>query len=120
MKYLLLCCTDERLLNAMPESEYDALMNATYAVLKELEASGHLIAAAKLEPVETATTLRMRDGRLAMTDGPFAETKEQLGGYFLVEARDTDEAIRIAARLPPARLGSLEVRAVRPLGRTTE
>jgi hypothetical protein len=80
-----------------------------------LRADGTLIAAEPLHPVDTATTVRVRNGKLAVTDGPFAETKEQLAGFYLVEARNLDEAIQIAAKIPPAREGSIEVRPVREL-----
>jgi hypothetical protein len=77
--------------------------------------SGYLIAAEALQPVETATTVRVRGGRVAVTDGPFAETKEQLAGFYLIEARDLNDAIQVAAKIPPAREGSVEVRPVREL-----
>ena len=77
--------------------------------------SGHCIASEALESVETATTVRVRNGKVAIVDGPFAETKEQLAGFYLIEARDLDEAIGIAARIPPAGVGSIEVRPVRPI-----
>lgn len=77
--------------------------------------SGHCIASEALEPVETATTVRVRNGKVSIADGPFAETKEQLAGFYLIEARDLDEAIGIAAKIPPAEVGSIEVRPIRPI-----
>jgi hypothetical protein len=80
-----------------------------------LRASGHCVASEALQPVETATTLRVRNGKLSVSDGPFAETKEQLAGFYLVDARDLNEAIQMASKIPPARVGSIEVRPVRPI-----
>ena len=112
MKYLCLVYADEARLNAMAQGEVDALIDETAASNQELEASGHLIRAEALEHVAEAITVRVRDGRLSATDGPFAETNEQLGGFVLIEARDLNEAVRIAGRIPSARLGSIEVRPV--------
>jgi hypothetical protein len=112
MQYLCLVYADEARLNAMPQDEVDALIDETMASNEELRASGRLILATALEQVEGAMTVRVRDGRLSATDGPFAETNEQLGGFVLVEARDLNEAIRIAGRIPSARIGSVEVRPV--------
>ncbi|MDD3764882.1 MAG: YciI family protein [Nevskiales bacterium] len=108
MKYLCLVYSDERALEGFPDSECMACGDA-------LRASGQMIAAEALQPVATATTLRVRDGKASITDGPFAETKEQLAGFYLVEAANLDEALRIAAKIPPARVGSIEVRPVREL-----
>jgi hypothetical protein len=115
MKYLCLVYHEEAKLNALPGSEYDALATESLALVEELRTSGHHIAANALQAVDTATTLRVRKGKVSMTDGPFAETKEQLGGFFLVEARDLNEAIRIASKIPGARIGSIEVRPVKEL-----
>ncbi len=108
MQYLCLVYADERALEDMDDREclaFDA----------SLRASGHAIASEALEPVASATSVRVRNGRVAVTDGPFAETKEQLAGFYLVEARDLNEAIQLAARIPPARVGTIEVRPVRPI-----
>jgi hypothetical protein len=108
MKYLCLVCGEEEKLDTMPDSEclaYDAA----------LRESGHCLASEALQPVHTATTVRVRDGKVSITDGPFAETKEQLAGFYLIEARDLNEAIRVAAKIPPARVGSIEVRPIRPI-----
>jgi len=108
MKYLCLVYSEEKNLEAVPDSEclaYDAA----------LRGSGHCIASEALQPVQTATTVRVRNGKVSITDGPFAETKEQLAGFYLVEARDLNEAIQLAAKIPPARVGSVEVRPIRPI-----
>jgi hypothetical protein len=112
MEYLCLVYADEAKLNALPQEQVDALIDETMAANEELAASGHLILAAALEQVASAAAVRVRDGRLSATDGPFAETNEQLGGFWLIEARDLNEAIHIAGRLPSARIGTVEVRPV--------
>lgn len=117
MKYLLLCCHEEKKLDFMSASECAALMEETMAYCEALKQSGHLIAVEQLEPVLTAMTVQVRNGKLFTTDGPFAETKEQLGGYFLIEARDLNDAIQVASRIPGARTGSIEVRPVMELHR---
>ena len=108
MKYLCLVYLDEKLLDAVPDHECKANGDA-------LRDSGHYIAAEALQAVHTATTVRVRNGRMSITDGPFAETKEQLAGFYLVDAKDLNEAIQLAAKIPPARVGSIEVRPVREL-----
>lgn len=108
MKYLCLVYLDERRLDELADEDcvdYDA----------QIRGSGHCLASEALEPVRTATTVRVRNGKVSLTDGPFAETKEQLAGFYMIEARDLNEAIRIAAEIPPARVGSIEVRPVRPI-----
>ncbi|HSJ54504.1 MAG TPA: YciI family protein [Anaerolineae bacterium] len=115
MKYLCLAYHDEQRLDAMSRSELDALIEETLAYNEELLISGHLVAAEALQGVRTAVLLRVRDGRLSVTDGPFAETKEQLGGFFLISARDLNEAIHVASRMVQARVGCLEVRPIRDL-----
>ncbi|QXP82918.1 YciI family protein [Methylococcus sp. ANG] len=121
MKYLCLAYEEEKTLNDLSRDEWDVLRGETLAYVDELQKSGHLLAANALQSVRTATTVRVRNGRLSVTDGPFAETKEQLGGFFLIEARDLNEALHIASRWPSARLGSIEVRPIeetlRPEGR---
>jgi len=113
MKYLLMCCHDEKKFDTMPKSECDAVMEETTAYCEALKKSGHLIAVEQLEPVQTSMTVRVRNGKLSATDGPFAETKEQLGGYFLINVRDLNEAIQVASKFPAVRFGSMEVRPVR-------
>jgi len=109
MKYMLLIYMEE---NALSESEREHCYQESTQLARDLEASGHYLAAAPLHPTSTATSVRVREGKKLVTDGPFAETREYLGGYFLVEASDLDEAIRIAARIPGARVGTVEVRPV--------
>lgn len=115
MKYVCLCYSVEEAYAAMPKPDYDALINETLDYVDSLHESGQLIAAESLEKVQTATTLRVRHGKLSVTDGSFAETKEQLCGFFLIDARDLNDAIRIASKLPPSRIGSIEVRPVEDL-----
>jgi len=108
MKYLCLVYLEEEKLHAVPDSECQNCGDG-------LRASGALLAAEALKPIETATTVRVRNGKVTITDGPFAETKEQLAGFYLIDAADLDEAIQVAAKIPPAREGSVEVRPVREL-----
>jgi hypothetical protein len=113
MKYLCLIYEDETLSQKMQKGEMDKLY-AEYATFKEdIKHSGHLIGCNPLQPTHTATTIRVRNGTVAITDGPFVETKEQLGGYFLIEARDLNDAIQVASRIPSARTGIIEVRPIR-------
>ena len=106
MKYLCLVYLDEQKLDAVPDSECKACGEA-------LRTSGHHIAAEALQSVHTATTVRVRNGKMSVTDGPFAETKEQLGGFFLISAGDLNEAIQVASKCPSVRFGTMEVRPVR-------
>lgn len=112
MKYLCLIYIDEKKLEAIPKSELDTLMEETSAYNEMLQQSGHLISTAGLKPVQTATTLRMQKGKVSITDGPFAETKEVLGGFYMIEARDLNEAIQLASQSPSLRAGSVEVRPI--------
>jgi hypothetical protein len=113
MQYLLLCCFDEDRWQKIPEPERERIMQAYGEFQRDLEASGRYRAGAKLGSSETATTLRERGGKPVLTDGPFAETKEQLGGYHVVDCKDLDEAIAIAKRIPTlAAGGAVEVRPV--------
>jgi len=115
MKYLCLVYYDERIMQAMSQAEWDALNNECIACRDSLVDGGHFIDGAPLMTTGHAATVRVRDGVAATTDGPFAETKEQLAGFYMLEARDRDEALRLAAKIPPARYGSIEVRPVRDL-----
>jgi hypothetical protein len=108
MKYLCLVYLEADKLHAVPDRECMACGDG-------LRTSGVLVAAEALEPVTTATTVRVRNGKLSVTDGPFTETKEQLAGFYLIDARDLNDAIQVAAKIPPARIGSVEVRPVREL-----
>ena len=109
MKYMLLIYMGE---NAMAESEREQCYKDSTALCHELAASGKFISANPLQPVATATSVRVREGKRFVTDGPFAETREALGGYFLIDARDLDEALSIASRIPGAKRGTVEVRPV--------
>jgi hypothetical protein len=113
LKYLCLVYAEEKRIAALSDSEWDALVVDNLELCEELRKSGHYVSASPLDPVQTAATVRMRNGKLSTIDGPFAETKEQLGGYYLIEARDLDEAVHVAGRIPGARLGSVEVRRIR-------
>ena len=113
MQYLCLIYDDEKLIDDLSPTERGAFLGAYGTFTREIKASGHFVAGDALQPVATATTVRVRDGKVTTTDGPFAETREQLGGYYLIEAKDLDEALKIAARIPRARTGSIEVRPIR-------
>jgi hypothetical protein len=108
MKYLCLVYLDEKRLSELPDEDCVAYDTA-------IRKSGHCIASEALESVHTATTVRVRNGKVSITDGPFAETKEQLAGFYMIEARNLDEAIQLASKIPPARVGSIEVRPIRPI-----
>jgi len=111
MKYLCLVYLDEKRLDELPDEdcvEFDTGIRKT----------GQCLASEALQSVQTATTVRMRNGKLSVTDGPFAETKEQLAGFYMIEARDLNEAIQVAAKIPPARVGCVEVRPIRPIRET--
>ena len=122
MKYVCLVYLVERDMSAMTRKEADACVEESLAYDDDLRKAGHFLVAHALQPVEAATTIRVRSGKLSTTDGPFAETKEQLGGFILIEARDLNEAIQVAAKIPMARHGSIEVRPIReiraPMGRS--
>jgi hypothetical protein len=115
MRYLCLVYLEEKKLIALSQGELDAFVAEALAYREALRKSGHHVVSNALEPVQAATTVRVRNGRVSTTDGPFAETKEQLGGFVLIDARDLNEAIRVASRMPSARLGSIEVRPIREL-----
>jgi hypothetical protein len=115
MKYVCLVYLVEKDMNAMTERESDACVDESLAYDDALRKTGHLIAAHALQPVEAATTIRVRNGKVSATDGPFAETKEQLGGFMLIEARDLNEAMQLATKIPMARHGSIEVRPIRQI-----
>ncbi|MGH8660410.1 MAG: YciI family protein [Burkholderiales bacterium] len=111
MKYLCLVYLDEKRLDELPDEDCVAFDTA-------IRKSGHCIASEALQSVQTATTVRVRNDKLSVTDGPFAETKEQLAGFYMIEAKDLDQAVQIASKIPPARVGSIEVRPVRPIRET--
>ena len=110
MKYLCMIYDDESKWEKMSKAETDTWMGEYNAFTESIKKSGNYVGGEALQPTATATTVRVRNGKVASTDGPFVETKEQLGGYYLVEAKDLNEAIAIAARIPSARLGGIEVR----------
>lgn len=116
MRYLCLIYYDEKNLNALSRSEREALSQESYTYCELLREKGQFIAAEPLQPVHTATTVRVRGGKAATTDGPFAETKEQLGGFFMIDVKDLDDAIRVASKIPAGRLGSVEVRPIKEGG----
>ncbi len=115
MKYLCMVIVDEKKLNAMSKRESQALDDESLAYDDALRKSGHFLAAQALESVRAATTVRLRNGKVSVTDGPFAETKEQIGGFILIEAKDLNDAIQLAAKIPAAHLGAVEVRPVKEL-----
>src|SRR3954463_8190307 len=106
MKYLCLIYDDEKTIESMPKSESEAFMGEYFAFTEGAKKSGHYLGGNALQPVSTATTVRVRSGKMSTTDGPFAETKEQLGGYYLIEARDLNDALQVAAKIPSAKIGS--------------
>jgi len=116
MKFLCLICSEPPV-EAISEGEMQRRFAAYTEFNDGLRKSGHYLGCNRLQPADTAVTVRVRDGKLMTTDGPFAETKEQLGGYYLVDAKDLDEAIALAARIPAARTGSIEVRPIRNVPR---
>lgn len=112
MKYLCLLYDNEETFAALPEAEMSAVMGEYFAFTNETIAAGKFVAGEELAPTHTATTVRVRKGATTTTDGPFAETKEQLGGFYLIDAVDLNDAIQIAARIPAARTGSVEIRPI--------
>jgi hypothetical protein len=112
MKYMLLIYDEEQAWAKMSEAERAQMMSEYRQLSADLKASGQYVAGSQLQPIAAATSVRVRGGKRVVTDGPFAETREQLGGYYLIEAKDLDEAIAIGARIPSARVGTIEVRPV--------
>ncbi|MGH7875724.1 MAG: YciI family protein [Candidatus Binatia bacterium] len=112
MKYLCLAYEEESKLNALSKSEWESLRDETITYVDELKSSGRLVSTEPLQSARTAATVRLRDGKLSITDGPFAETKETLGGFFVINATDLNDAIGVASKWPSARLGSIEVRPI--------
>jgi hypothetical protein len=115
MKFMFTIYHDENVLDAMPEKEMQALVDSAIEYAEEIRRSGHYIASDALQRAQTARTIRVRAGTVSTSDSPFAETKEKLGGFFVIEAKDMDEACAIAARFPPARVAVIEVRPVQEL-----
>ena len=112
MRYLCLIYDEEAKLAGMSRNESETFMNEYFAFTEDVKKSGHFQAGEALQPVATATTVRVRSGKVSTTDGPFAETKEQLGGFYLIEARDLNDAIQVASRIPSAKIGCVEVRPI--------
>jgi hypothetical protein len=112
MRYLCLIYENEKQWESLPPAESEAIMNEYFAFTEDIRKNGKMIAGEALQPTVTATTVRVRNGKVSTTDGPFVETKEQLGGFYLIEAKDLNEAIQIASRIPSARYGGVEVRPV--------
>lgn len=110
MKYLLLIYDDEQVWAKMSEAERGQMFADYGQFSQSVKTSGHYVTGARLQPIAAATSVRVRDGKRLLTDGPFAETREQLGGYYLIEAKDLDDALAVAARIPSARSGTIEVR----------
>ena len=117
MKYVCLVYVEEKKLDALSKRDREALVDESLDYDEVLRRSGHYIVSDALQSVQTATTVQVRNGKVSTTDGPFAETKEQLGGFILIEARDLNEAIQAASKIPLARRGSIEVRPVKELRR---
>ena len=116
MRYLCLIYEDEKKYESMSQEEAGAIFGEYFGFTESIKQSGQYVGGEALQPTNTATTVRVRNGKVSTTDGPFAETKEQLGGYYLVNAADLNEAIQIAARIPGARFGSVEVRPIMEVG----
>jgi hypothetical protein len=116
MRYLCLIYEDENLYERMPKDELDKIFGEYFSFTDDIKRSGHHLGGEPLQPTSTATTVRVRNGKISTTDGPFAETKEQLGGFYMIEAKDLNEAIQLAARIPGARYGSVEVRPIMEVG----
>jgi len=115
MKFMFMIYHDENVLDAMPEKEMQALVDSAIEYAEEIRRSGHYIVSEALQRAQTARTIRVHAAKVSTTDSPFVETKEQLGGFFLIEAKDMGEACAVAARFPPARVGVIEIRPVREL-----
>jgi hypothetical protein len=114
MQYMLLIHDNEQAFQSLSEAERQSIYAEYRKFSEDIAASGHYVGGSELQPTSAATTVRVRNGKRLVTDGPFAETREQLGGYYLVEAKDLDEAIALAARIPSARSGTIEVRPLVP------
>ncbi len=112
MKYLCMIYNEESSWGKMSKGDADKMMGDYFAFTEGIKKSGHYVGGNALQPTQTATTVRLRQGKISTTDGPFAETKEQLGGYYLIEAKDLNDAIQVAAKIPGAATGSVEVRPI--------
>jgi hypothetical protein len=112
MRYLCLIYDQESKWETMSKDESDAYMGEYFSFTEDIRKNGQYLAGEALQPTPTATTVRVRNGKVSTTDGPFAETKEQLGGFYMINASDLNEAIQVASRIPSARLGSIEIRPI--------
>ncbi|MGZ8398863.1 MAG: YciI family protein [Gemmatimonadales bacterium] len=112
MRYLCLIYEDEKAWESKPQAELEAIMGEYFAFTEGIKGNGKLVAGEALQPTPTATTVRVRNGKISTTDGPYAETKEQLGGFYLIDAKDLNDAIQVASKIPGARDGAIEVRPV--------
>jgi len=112
MRYLCLIYDEEKKWAAMSKEEADAVMGEYFNFTEDVKKSGHYVGGEALQPVSTATSVRVRGGKMSTTDGPFAETKEQLGGYYLINAKDLNDALQIASKIPGAKTGTVEVRPI--------
>ena len=112
MRYLCLIYENEKAWESKPQAELEAIMGEYFAFTEGIRSNGKLVASEALQPTQTATTVKVRNGKVSTTDGPYAETKEQLGGFYLIDAKDLNEAIQVASRIPSARDGAIEVRPV--------
>src|SRR5262245_28194138 len=112
MRYLCLIYSEEKTWSGMAKDQLDSMMGEYFAFTDGIKKSGHYVGGDALQPTTAATTVRVRNGKLSTTDGPFAETKEQLGGYYLIDAKDLNDAIQVASKIPSARLDSIEVRPI--------
>lgn len=115
MKYLCLVYVEQHYANALPKSKMEALIEETLSYRQMLQRNAQLVSGADLHPAQTATTIRMRNGKLSLTDGPFIETQEVLDGFFIIEARDLNEAIQVVSKSPSLQIGSIEVRPIEAL-----
>jgi len=115
MQYLCLIYSDETMWPKMAKAEAESMMAEYMAFTTQIRESGHYVGGNRLQPTHASTSVRVRNGKLSATDGPFAETKEQLGGYYLIEAKDLNDAIQVASRIPGARVGCIEVRPIAPV-----
>lgn len=120
MKYLCLIYDDEKIWEKIQPPEYEKVMHEYFDLSADLAKRGKLVAGEALQPIATATTVRVRNGKVSTTDGPFAETKEQLGGFYLIEAQDLNDALQVASRIPSARYGSVEVRPIQDFSKQAE
>ncbi|HSD23457.1 MAG TPA: YciI family protein [Solirubrobacterales bacterium] len=120
MKFMFVIHHDEKVLDAMPEKQRQDLVDSAIEYAEEIRRSGHFIVSQALQRTSTARTIRVHAGKVTATDGPFAETKEQVGGFFVIEAKDLDEACAIASRFPPLRVGVIEVRPVQELSHSRD